>query len=94
MPEEMKLHQNYPNPFNPETRIRFDIPTSSDVQVEVFDMTGRLVRTFASSRQEAGSHEIIWNAKDNAGAPVASGTYLYRLIVNGSASAKKMILLR
>ncbi len=101
MPEQAKLHQNYPNPFNPETRIRYELSAAlrgesatANVILEIFDLNGRLVRSFSLNQQEAGAHEVSWNGNDNAGAPVASGTYLYRMIINGAASAKRMLLLR
>ena len=93
-PEQAKLLQNFPNPFNPETRIRYELPTSALVMLEIFDVTGRLVRSFSMNQQEAGAHEVVWNGKDNGGAVVASGTYLYRMIINGTAAAKKMLLVR
>jgi hypothetical protein len=93
-PEHARLHQNYPNPFNPETRIRYDIPTAGSVTLEIFNLNGRLVRSFTSNQQEAGEHEVVWNGKDNANVSVASGSYLYRIVANGAASAKKMVLLR
>lgn len=93
-PEQAKLLQNFPNPFNPETRIRYEIPTTARVMLEVFDLNGRLVRSFSMNQQEAGLHEVVWNGRDNGGAAVASGTYLYRVVINGAASTKKMLLIR
>jgi hypothetical protein len=93
-PEQAKLLQNFPNPFNPETRIRYELPTAALVMLEVFDLNGRLVRSFSMNQQEAGTHEVVWNGKDNSGLAVASGAYLYRMVINGAASTKKMLLVR
>ena len=93
-PEQAKLLQNFPNPFNPETRIRYELPTAAQIMLEVFDVSGRLVRTFSMNQQEAGAHEVVWNGKDNSGATVASGTYFYRMVIDGAASTKKMLLIR
>jgi|GEM_PF-5052160 len=91
---KFNLNQNYPNPFNPSTRIQYDLPTSGSVGMEIFDISGRSVRVYEYPYQSAGSHEMVWDGKDNAGTSVSTGTYLYRLVVNGASSARKMLLLR
>lgn len=94
VPNRISLQQNFPNPFNPATQIQYELPNASVATIEIFDINGRLVRTFIESHEHPGSHTIVWNGKDNAGSTVATGTYFYRLVVDGSSLAKKMILLK
>jgi hypothetical protein len=97
MPSGFALFQNYPNPFNPETKIKFQIPTSSDVVLQVFDVLGREVKTLVNERLQPGSYETTFDGKD-----LSSGVYLYRLQAGsawtGSArrfvETKKLLLLR
>ena len=79
LPSRFALGQNYPNPFNPATHIQLSLPRNSPVSVRVYDTVGQLVRTLMEGEQEAGYYLLSWDGRDEAGAPVASGTYLYRL---------------
>jgi len=83
------LEQNYPNPFNPSTKIRFSIPSTEKVKIEVFNTTGNKVATLLDELKIAGSHEIELNA-DNW----ASGVYFYKVSARNFISTKKMILLK
>jgi hypothetical protein len=74
VPGEFNLWQNYPNPFNPETRIRFDVPQESRVELTVYDILGRRVATLVSDTKPAGTHNARFDASD-----VSSGVYFYRL---------------
>lgn len=94
VPTEFALDQNYPNPFNPTTTIRFSLPETSNVTLQIFDIKGRLVKTLVTGQVEAGVHAINWNATDNAGAPVASGVYLYRVQAGSFTKINKMTLLK
>ncbi len=87
LPAGLSLHQNYPNPFNPTTTIRFDLPTSSDVHLAVFDMNGRRVRSLVERRLPAGSHSINFDADR-----LPSGAYVYRLQTDGKTVTRTMIL--
>jgi len=87
--ENASLHQNYPNPFNPSTVINYQIPVNSIVQLELFNIQGKLVETLFSGRQEAGDHKIEWNAGH-----LASGVYYYRLRAGNFSDIKKMILIK
>ena len=94
VPASMQLAQNYPNPFNPATQIRYGIPASGPVELALYDVTGQQVRTLVSGHQAAGSYRVVWDARNDAGAPVASGLYLYRLLAGGKQMTGKMMLLR
>ena len=79
LPSQFALGQNYPNPFNPATHIQVSLPQRSPVSVRVYDTVGQLVRTLMEGEQEAGFYLLSWDGRNEAGAEVASGTYLYRL---------------
>ncbi|MGH1363148.1 MAG: choice-of-anchor D domain-containing protein [Calditrichia bacterium] len=76
---QFALQQNYPNPFNPETRITFDLPQRSNVELIVYDLLGREVQTLKSESLPAGHHQATWNGRDNSGKPQSSGVYVYQL---------------
>lgn len=87
--ERFRLDQNYPNPFNPSTSIRFFLPRSSRVVLEVFDITGRAVKSLLNGQLEAGEHELSFE-----GTALPSGTYFYRLQAGEQAITKSMVLLK
>ncbi len=88
-PTEISLAQNYPNPFNPTTKIRFQLPSSSLVELKVYDLLGREVATLVNAREAAGLHEVEF---DGSGFP--SGFYFYRLQADGMHIARSFVLLR
>ena len=83
-----------PNPFNPQTVIRYELPRAARAHLAVFDVRGALVRVLVNRVESAGHHEVGWDGLDSRGIPVATGTYFYRLEVDGTASARKLTLLR
>lgn len=93
-PGIFRLEQNYPNPFNPTTRIRFDIDAPAKVVLKIYDLLGRETATLVNENLNAGGHEAIWDGKSGAGAPVPSGTYLYRLVAGDRTVTRKLVLLR
>ncbi|MFK7844791.1 MAG: FG-GAP-like repeat-containing protein [Rhodothermales bacterium] len=95
VPSDYKLHSNYPNPFNPTTTISFTLPLDKAVSVRVYDMTGRLVRTLANNQfYSEGFHEVSWDATNDAGNQVASGSYLYTLEYGNFRQSKTMVLIK
>jgi M6 family metalloprotease-like protein len=92
--EDLKLSQNFPNPFNPTTSIAFYLPERLRVQLEVFDVSGRLVSRLSDGVFEAGPHRVEWNGTDANGTRVSSGVYVYRLTAGHRSISKKMILLK
>jgi hypothetical protein len=94
VPAAFQLEQNYPNPFNPTTSIRFSIPEAATVQLTVYDINGREVRSLVSGSLQAGEHQIQWDATGNNGTAVASGIYIYRLQAGSFVQTRKMTLLR
>lgn len=97
LPADFSL-RNYPNPFNPETRISFGLPEAAQVSVAIYNMQGQLIRALVNEYRNAGSHEVIWNARDENGSQVAGGIYIYKLSVTGetkkSTLTKKMVLMK
>jgi hypothetical protein len=94
VPVEFKLSQNYPNPFNPSTTITFSIERTGDVQLVVYNLLGQMVRTLSSGTRSGGTYSIIWDGRDDAGQPVSSGTYIYRLQTDGNVQTRRMLLVK
>lgn len=90
----LRLDQNAPNPFNPFTRITYSVPAGGHVRLAVYDVTGRLVETLVEGPRLAGTHTVIWDAKDDRGREVASGVYFLRLFHAGQVRTRKLVLLR
>ena len=88
-PENYVLSSNYPNPFNPETTIHYSIPTSGQVKLEIFDLTGRKVRTLVNATQSPGEYDVVFDASE-----LPSGIYLYRLETESYQNTRKMTLLK
>jgi hypothetical protein len=91
---EPNLQQNYPNPFNPKTRIDYTLPHPAEVRLEIYNLAGQRISTLVQGRREAGFHHIIWDGRDRAKHPVASGVYLARLSTREMVCSRKMLLLR
>jgi hypothetical protein len=94
LPAVYGLEQNYPNPFNPETSIRFTLREAGQVSLTVVNMQGQIVKTLAANRMEAGVHVVKWDARNDAGIPMPSGSYLCILKVNGFSKTMRMTLLK
>lgn len=89
------LEQNYPNPFNPSTTIAYHLRTAAAVKLTVYNVLGQKVRALVNERrQQAGTHRIQWDGRDDAGRAVTSGMYLYRLETDDQAQTKSMLLLK
>ena len=88
------VYQNYPNPFNPVTTLRYDLPKNSLVNITIYDMLGRQVKTLINHTQDAGYKSIIWDATNDYGKPVSAGIYLYRIQAGKYISTKKIVLLK
>jgi hypothetical protein len=89
------LHDSYPNPFNPQTTIVFEIPTAQVVTLQVFDLSGRLIRRLVGSENRTpGRHEVVWDGRDDDGREASSGVYLYRLEAGPYDETKRMIMVK
>ena len=94
LPDKFAFHQNFPNPFNPVTTLRYDLPENSFVNVTIYDMLGRGIRTLVNTTQDAGFKSVIWNATNDFGKPVSAGVYLYQIQAGDFIQTKKMVLLK
>jgi hypothetical protein len=94
IPDVYALHQNYPNPFNPTTKIRYDLPEDANVNITIYDIMGRRVKTLINSNQTAGYWNVRWNATNNLGEPVSAGMYIYMIQAGEFRQTKKMVLLK
>jgi len=93
---QFRLFPNYPNPFNPHTTIAYDVPAGhvGHVQIKVFDIMGKEIKTLTNKAHHAGHYEIVWDGKDQRGTDVASGIYFYQLKTRDFQSTNKMLLIR
>lgn len=84
----------YPNPFNPLTRIACTLAAPGRARVDVFAADGRHVRALLDEERGAGPFEVLWDGRDERGAPAASGAYFVRLRSGGQADAGRLLLLK
>ena len=86
-PVSFSLSPAYPNPFNPITRLAFDLPIASQVNLSVYDILGRRIATLCNGLYNSGTHQVIFN-----GSHLSSGVYFYRLQAGEFGAVKKMVL--
>lgn len=94
LPMDFSLHPNYPNPFNPGTRIDYDIPVKSEVNIRILDILGREVDVLVSENHDPGRYHVIWNARDGEGNPVGSGAYLCEMKSGSVRQVQRLMLIR
>jgi hypothetical protein len=94
IPDVYALQQNYPNPFNPITTLRYDLPEQANVNIIIYDMLGRQVKSLINQTQDAGFKSVIWNATNDYGKPVSAGVYLCQIRASDYVQTKKMVLLK
>ena len=95
LPSGFGLFQNAPNPFNPITEIKYSLPTRTNVRLQIFDLSGRLISTLRDGVVEApGYHSVVWRGRNQDGLGVSCGTYLYTLEAGGVTVTKKMLFLK
>jgi predicted nucleotidyltransferase len=89
IPKHFALGQNYPNPFNPVTTIRYAMPKAAYVRFELFDITGRKIKTLLDEQKQAGYYKLKFDGRD-----LASGIYLYRIQAKQFVKTRKLLLLK
>jgi len=94
VPVSFALAQNAPNPFNSQTRIDFDLNRAEVVDLRVFNQLGQTVRTLVAGSLSAGSHSVSWDGRDQSGAALATGVYIYRLQTTEGRESRSLLLLR
>jgi flagellar hook assembly protein FlgD len=93
-PSGFSFITNYPNPFNPTTTLGYELPEDAMVNITIYDMMGRVVKTMVNKQQNAGYKSVQWNATNDKGVPVSAGLYLYTIEAGQYRKTKKMILLK
>lgn len=89
IPDSPELYQNYPNPFNPITTIFYSLPKTARINIKIYDLLGREVKTLYSGQQRAGKHKVVFNAEN-----LASGIYIYRLQTKEFTISRKLLLIK
>ncbi|MBM4174821.1 MAG: T9SS type A sorting domain-containing protein [Ignavibacteria bacterium] len=93
--KSFELFQNYPNPFNSLTTIKFYLPKSADISLQVYNLQGQLLKTILSKNMNEGMHMVFWNGRNDENKELPSGIYFCRLTVNNQQSRiKKLTLLK
>jgi len=93
-PAQFILRQNYPNPFNPETQIRYDLPKSTHVRLDIFNILGQRVKVLVDEQKLAGAYSLIWDGRTDNSETATSGVYIYRLKTDEFVKSRKLLLLR
>ncbi len=88
------LQQNYPNPFNPSTTISFSLFNQQNVTLKIYNSKGQVVKTLVNGNTAKGTHNVVWNGKDDNGKTVASGLYFYKLKTQQGTYNHKMLLIK
>ena len=94
IPLEFNLEQNYPNPFNGKTSINFSLPFSAYVDLKIFDMNGKVIKTLYQGYHNNKQSKIIWDGKNDLNQLVSSGIYLYSIESLGSVRTKKLTFIK
>ena len=95
LPAVDRLGGCFPNPFNPVTKISFELASPTVVDLKIYDLQGRLVRTLMTGEMVVtGKHETEWNGRDERGGKVATGVYLYRLVTDRFSGSRRMTLIK
>ena len=94
IPSVYSFHQNYPNPFNPMTTISYELPIKEFVNIKIYDLMGRNIRSLINMVQDAGYRSVQWNATNDLGQPVTAGMYIYTIQAGNFMETKKMVLLK
>jgi len=94
LPTTYTLSQNYPNPFNPETVIQYQVAQPTAVKIDIFNIRGQKVHTLVNELQPAGTYNAVWRGVNDAGLPVATGVYIYRMRAGEFVSVRKMLFLK
>ncbi len=93
-PNTFQLKQNYPNPFNPETRIPFSLQQTGPIQLEVFDVNGKRVRTLSNRHYQAGTHSVVWDGRNDAGTILSNGLYFVTLRSGSQQQTIRVLFLK
>jgi hypothetical protein len=93
LPSEFIVLRSYPNPFNPTTIIYYELPKSENIEIKIYDILGRKVRTLFNDFHKAGTYTLNWDGRNSWNSPVAAGIYFCRLKTKDQFKVHKMVLL-
>ncbi len=93
-PDKFSVSQNFPNPFNPTTTINYHLNRSQHVEIRIFNVQGREIKTLVNTVQHAGQKTIKWNGTDSTGKTVPSGVYIYTITAGSLIESRKMVLMK
>lgn len=85
---------NYPNPFNPSTTIKFNLSRSGNVEIAIYNVKGQQIKSLSHGYQKEGTHQMVWDGKDQHGSKVSSGVYFLRLKLSEKTITKKMLMMK
>ena len=88
------VHAPQPNPFRTEARVEFELARAGEIDVAVFDLLGRRVRTLQQGPATAGAYTVVWDGRSDAGSAVASGLYVLRFDLDGDVRTARVSFLR
>ncbi|MFQ5865947.1 MAG: alpha-amylase family glycosyl hydrolase [bacterium] len=94
IPAHFELFQNFPNPFNPSTSIRFEVPETTHLTLQIYNVLGQKIKTVIDGEEPAGEYVIQWNGKDELGRETASGLYILMLVAGSFVKSMKMVKLK
>ena len=94
LPDQFVLAQNYPNPFNPETTISYNIAMAGHVNMTIYDVLGKRVKTLIDTKLSPGEYSTVWRGQDNKNVQLSSGAYFLKLETGQYSQVRKMLLVR
>lgn len=94
LPSSFYVYNNYPNPFNPTTQIDYNLPEDKYVNVIIYNVKGKRVKTLVNKIQTLGFHSLRWDARNDIGEKVSAGVYIYKIQTEKYTATKKMVLLK
>ena len=92
--KRFSVGQNFPNPFNSKTLFQFELSTSSQVNLTIYNIRGEKVKTLLDARKQAGTYMVEWDATNQCGMQVSSGIYLYQLRTESFSETKRLLYLK
>ncbi len=93
-PRVFALHAPYPNPAQGSVSLEFDVPTTSDVQIEIFGVDGRRISELMHGPAAPARYKIAWRGRDSSGRPMSSGVYFVRMRAKGFEARRKLVWIR
>ena len=94
LPTQFHVFNNYPNPFNPYTTLNYELVIDQHINISIFDMLGRKIKTLVNEQQSRWKKSINWQATNNQGRPIAGGVYICSIKAGESVKSIKMVYLK